>query len=498
MKELPLEQSSAAFPSWSPSGDRIVFTVRSNVGRRVAEWDVDTSQLRWLTPLSWKNVKNPVYSSDGREVLYSSNDGGIESLWSVSIDTQEVYHVAQRWYSASLPIPSPDGQWIYFVEYSSSNGERISRVPYSRQKPFNPGLANDIPENPAPIVPDPVLRNPENRDEIVDRGNTEHPETPYRPSSHAINIHSWGLFLDTDNLSTLRFGVKSSDILKTFSWELGTLYDTAAVAPGAYLSLFYTGIRPVLYFSNIWKYRNLSTSDPKHYVLSRIGAFYAANLARSGLWEHLLTFDVSGGGFWFGIGSVYPVFTYTVEWYRYLTGSKQAFKPDFGWKVKGSYSHIPLSSFHADSLSGELILHLPGGFRNTFLQLRSGLERMTANFTSQLVGVRGYPHQYTGLVVLASIDYEFPLLNLDQPLGALFYIQRLRLGLHSDFAWMGHADALLTNGPFSPQWSTGIALNIDFSAFNSFSGTSLGLDFNWRWQTQTLAFDITLQGLPLF
>ncbi len=497
LEELPLDQSSAAFPSWSPSGDRIVFTVRSNSGRRIAEWEIGTPQLRWLTPLSWETVKNPVYSADGREVIYSSNAGGIESLWSVSIDTQEVYHVAQRWYSASLPVSSSNGQWIYFVEYSSSKGERIARVQYSKRSPFI-RLPNVISEDTVPTVPDQTLRDPENSAEVIARGNIEHPETPYKLTSYAFNIHSWGLTIDTNNPSNLLLGVKSSDILKTLNWELGASYDTAEVSPGAYLTLSYTGIRPVLYFSNIWKYRNINASDPDHYISSKIGAFYAANLARNGLWEHFLIFNVSGGFVWFEEDPIYPLFTYTTEWYRYLTGSKQAFKPDFGWKVKGSYSHIPLHSNKADSLTGELILHLPGGFRNTFLQLRFGLERMTANFTSRLGGARGYSNQYTGLTLLASVDYEFSLINLDQPLGALLYIQRLRLGLHSDFKWTGDSDALLTNGPFVPQWSTGIALNIDLSAFNSFSGTSLGLDFNWLWQTQSLAFDITIQGLPLY
>lgn len=497
LKELSLEQSSAAFPSWSPSGDRIVFTVRSNSGRRIAEWEIDTPQLHWLTPLSWETVKNPVYSADGREVIYSSNAGGIESLWSVSIETQEVYHVAQRWYSASLPVPSSNGQWIYFVEYSSSKGERIARVQYSRRSSsIRP--PNDISEDPAPTVPDLALRSPENSAEVIARGNTEHPETPYRLTSHAFNIHSWGISVDKNNPSNLLLGVKSSDILKTFEWELGASYDTAEISPGAYLSLLYTGIRPVFYLFNTWKYRNINTSNPSHYISSRIGAFYAANLARNGLWEHILIFNVSGGFIWFGQDPVYPLLTYTTEWFRYLTGSKQAFKPDFGWKVKGTYSHIPLHFYKAESLTGELILHLPGGFRNTFLQLRFGLERMTANFTSQLGGARGYASQYAGLTLLGSVDYEFSLINLDQPLGALVYIQRLRLGLHSDFKWTGDSNALVTNGPLVPQWSTGIALNIDLSSFNSFSGTSLGLDLNWLWQTRSLAFDITLQGLPLY
>ena len=263
-------------------------------------------------------------------------------------------------------------------------------------------------------------------------------------------------------------------------------------------SLAYTGMRPTFYVESFYKRRGLNSENPFHEITAMAGAYFPANLSRSGLWNHKLTFGISGGAWWADTNSITPILYYRARWYRLRGGSKRALKPELGWYLTGTYAHIPLIEHYGDSITGELILYLPGGFRNTFLSLRGGIERRTANISSQLGSARGYDWLNPGLTVLTSVDYEFPLAYPDWPIGAFFYVQRFRLGIHSDFAWVGDSNALSTGGPFSRQWSSGIALTIDFAAFNSFSGMSLGMELNWRWQIQSFAFDITLEGLPIF
>ncbi|RLW68499.1 MAG: hypothetical protein B6D68_03505, partial [spirochete symbiont of Stewartia floridana] len=201
LQELALPEASAAHPSWSAAGDRVVFTVRSNAGRRIAEWTIETNELRWLTPLSRDTVKHPVYSADSREVVYSSNTGGIEAIRAVSVETLEIRAVAQRWYSASQPAVSADGRWVYFVEYASTKGEQLARAEFSHTVKENGILpakstkengilpAKSTLEDSISNVPNQTLRDPDSIQEVAARGNTEHPESRYRFSTHAFNIH---------------------------------------------------------------------------------------------------------------------------------------------------------------------------------------------------------------------------------------------------------------------------------------------------------------------
>ncbi len=110
----------AAQPSWSPSGDRIVywsnpggqrdlFTVAANGGERVA--------LTNDAAIDW----SPVWAPDGHDVYFSSDRGGAMNLWRIPVDPETgkstgapepVTMGAQA--SAGLPSFSKDGKRLAF------------------------------------------------------------------------------------------------------------------------------------------------------------------------------------------------------------------------------------------------------------------------------------------------------------------------------------------------------------------------------------------------
>ncbi len=384
LQTLDLPEASASYPSWSDAGDRVVFTIRSNGGRRIAEWPIETNELRWLTPLSWETVKHPVYSADSREVVYSSNAGGIEAIRAVSVETLEVRVVAQRWYSASQPVISPDGKWVYFVEYASTKGEQLARVAYSHTVEENAILsAKSIlkVEDSIPNMPNQTLRDPDNIREVVARGNTEHPESRYRFSTHAFNIHSWGLLFDEFNPNILTLNVRSRDILNTLAWETGALFDFNEISPGAYMQIALTAMRPNFYIRNTYKHRRINTDMARSQFDSLIGARYAVNLSRNGIWGHYLLFDASGSIRVLEDSPVLPIFTYSTRWSHLRGGSRRSFRPELGWILKGTYAHIPITAHFGEVTTAEINVYFPGGFRNTSLRLRGGIEHRTFDST---------------------------------------------------------------------------------------------------------------------
>jgi Tol biopolymer transport system component len=68
---------------------------------------------RWLT--SGMSIdRQPVYSPDGRSVLFSSNRGGTLDLWEVSVETGEMHRVTDDPADDWDPEYSPDGRSIYW------------------------------------------------------------------------------------------------------------------------------------------------------------------------------------------------------------------------------------------------------------------------------------------------------------------------------------------------------------------------------------------------
>ncbi len=478
----PLE--TAAYPSWSPDGKKIVFSLRNNSGRRITEWEIGTSMMKNLTDLTFLTVKTPVYSADGNTVYYSSNETGLEAVWAVTNNNQR-YLAAQRWYGAYNPAEahSTSGrEALYIVEYASSQGEVISRVEIS--PPGGTSVTRELPEAlPESVVPESAISV-----------NTI-PETDYKPYEHIFNFHSWGLNL-TNNRNELQLSIRSEDVMGTAVFEIGALYEITESSPGAYADLSFTAIRPVIGIHGDYRYRSPKI-DPFHQTSFSISALYPANLARTGIWNHNLDIGISSGllSYYTAKGSTadsvssvhYPFLTYLADWSRLRPGSKRAFHPDLGWSLIAAYSHIPLPDNYGESASAELKLYFPGGFRNTSLSLGAGIEHRTAIFTTRISKPRGYDWENPGLTMLGTIDYEIPLGYPDLPIGSVIFIQRFRLDIFSDFEFIGER-----------RWSTGAVLTMDFAAFNNFPGLNIGIQFSWRWLDNTPRIEFMIMELPLF
>jgi Tol biopolymer transport system component len=115
-----LVEGDAVQPSWSPSGDRVVywsntngqrdlFTVSGQGGARVGL--TDDGAIDW----------SPAWSPDGRFVYFSSDRGGAMNLWRIAVDTasgkplgapEPVTMGAQA--SSALPSLSRDGRRLAF------------------------------------------------------------------------------------------------------------------------------------------------------------------------------------------------------------------------------------------------------------------------------------------------------------------------------------------------------------------------------------------------
>jgi Tol biopolymer transport system component len=108
-------------PVYSPDGKHVLFS--SNRSGNIDLWLVEraTGELRQVTDdpaHDW----DPAFSPDNKFILWSSNRGGHMEIWMSNLDGSGARQVTQDGKDAENPTMTPDGAWII---YASANDEKI-------------------------------------------------------------------------------------------------------------------------------------------------------------------------------------------------------------------------------------------------------------------------------------------------------------------------------------------------------------------------------------
>ncbi len=107
-------------PAYSPDGRQVIFS--SNRAGNLDIWaiDLESGTLRQITDDPARDW-DPAFTPDGRHVLYSSDRGGHLEVWMANADGSNARQVSSDGLDAENPTQTKDGR---FIVYSSSNPER--------------------------------------------------------------------------------------------------------------------------------------------------------------------------------------------------------------------------------------------------------------------------------------------------------------------------------------------------------------------------------------
>lgn len=115
-------------PVYSPDGRWVMFS--SNRGGTLDLWEVsvETGEMHRLTD-DPADDWDPAYSRDGNWICWSSNRNGTFEIWTARRDGSAPRQISRDSLDAENPAASPDDRWIY---YSSSHPAKsgIWRVPF--------------------------------------------------------------------------------------------------------------------------------------------------------------------------------------------------------------------------------------------------------------------------------------------------------------------------------------------------------------------------------
>ncbi|MBI1875947.1 MAG: PD40 domain-containing protein [Acidobacteria bacterium] len=121
--------------SWSPSGDRLAYFVRTEKRRTLILQDVATRRIAQRVEMrTVDEPESPDLGLDGRLVAFSAIRGGVGDIYTVDLDTGRVTNLTNDAFADYAPTFSPDGTLIVYVSRISGSDKLFKLDLTSGQK----------------------------------------------------------------------------------------------------------------------------------------------------------------------------------------------------------------------------------------------------------------------------------------------------------------------------------------------------------------------------
>jgi Tol biopolymer transport system component len=110
----------------SPDGKLLAYNTAPNDD--IAVMDRDGKNRRLLTKDEHKD-RAPVFSPDGKRIVFYSNRGGSYDLWLINVDGTGLRRLTETETTAANPVWSPDGRQIAFIGIDIDEGTYVINMP---------------------------------------------------------------------------------------------------------------------------------------------------------------------------------------------------------------------------------------------------------------------------------------------------------------------------------------------------------------------------------
>ena len=108
--------------SWSPTGDRLAYFVRTEKERTLIIQNVLTRRIELRIPMKTVDEpESPTFSPDGRTVAFAALRGGVGDIFTLDLQTSEIVNVTVDEFSDAAPTFSRDGRFLIYNARVSGN-----------------------------------------------------------------------------------------------------------------------------------------------------------------------------------------------------------------------------------------------------------------------------------------------------------------------------------------------------------------------------------------
>ncbi len=488
-----LAKNNAFFrtPSWSPDGDRIVFTSSGNAGTALKIYHLKSKTTTTILAPTFENISRPVFWK--AYIIYNSPYNGIGNIYAVDIESKARFQITSRHFGAYNPAVNQEN--MVFQDYSE-NGYNIAQtklIPSTWAKLS--GVKNYEVDTYSHLV------HQENTGNLLDTNLLTHEDfkvTKYK-RFNGFKTHSWGVI---PSLNKVRFSLIGNNLLNTVAAELSSTYNntektwknTAELTFSKYFPVFNLALtrqgRRSFYFNSandsiaqFWQENalvagvrvplNFSTNTvSKRMVLSTA---YSLTMAEDKVFRLYNSYGNAPFSV-FGVGFAY---------YHQQKRALRDIFPRFGYSAHLKYRTAPLvPTIKGSILSAYATGYLPGLIKNHSIRLRVAYEKQRDYhpgvkgyyyFSGNVPVARGYTKQFSDEISLLSADYVFPIWYPDFNIGSLLYIKRFRGSLFYDIS-----TSAASNGFSAPQMvaTPGLEFFAEFHVLRFSFPIELGMRYN--------------------
>jgi hypothetical protein len=120
--------NSVPWMSWSPSGDRLAYFVRTEKDRSLIVQNVVSKKIEVRVNLTTIDApESPDFSPDGKTIAFSGMRGSEADIYTVDLDSKQITNLTKDGFANYAPTYSPDGRSIVYLVRVSGN-EKLFRM----------------------------------------------------------------------------------------------------------------------------------------------------------------------------------------------------------------------------------------------------------------------------------------------------------------------------------------------------------------------------------